>query len=390
MTERYLEDNLRCAIKSDMPKGLLTKIEDACTKVEQLEREPVETVVIHPRLPMWLSRMIGAAVCLLCLVVGIVGGALLRPLSVLPEAESDARVYLDVNPSIELEVSDEDRVLSYAALNSDAEAILDELSLEGVELNTAVTAIIGSLYVNGYLTVDSNSVLVSVDAEEARSKTLISSISTRISDMFKNSEMECSVIAQKVTASDELKALAKENNVSVGKMELVDKLVCELEELTDEDIGELVDMKIHELNFMYKNRESNNDDDGREDNKFSEDISSGSLGGYANIEDSIKSALEQLLLSSDSIVTRSGKIGYQYFEGERRLVYTVTVKLDGEDYLRAFKFDCVSGELLESGELGENGSSPTDEGNTPSGPHGDGEDDGELRGEDEHIPEFPW
>lgn len=392
MTERYLEDNLRDAIKSEMPKDLLGKIEDACAKEEQLEPTPAETVVLHPRLPMWLSRLIGAAVCLLCLAVGIVGGALLRPLSVLPKAESDARVYLDVNPSIELDVSEDDRVISYTALNTDAEAILAELSLEGVELNTAVTAIIGSMYVNGYLTLDSNSVLVSVDAEEDRSKTLISNISTRISDMFKNSNMECSVIAQKVTPSDELKALAEENNVSIGKMELIDKLVTELEELTDADIGELVDMKIHELNFMYKNHEHSKDEGDHGDDRFNEDISSGTPGGYANIEDSIVGALEGLLLKADSIISKSGKIGYQYIDGERRLVYTVTVQLDGEDFLRVFKFDCVSGELLESSELNDNNST-TGEGDSPSGPHGDGKDDSEgedNRGEGEHFPGFPW
>ncbi len=397
VTERYLEDNLRCAIKSDMPKGLLTKIEDACAKEEQLDRETVETVVIHPRLPMWLSRMIGAVVCLICLVVGGVGGALLRPFSVLPEANGDARVYLDVNPSIEIEVSEEDRVLSYTALNTDAEAILAELSLEGVEINTAVTAIIGSMYVNGYLTLDSNSVLVSVDAEEERGRTLISNISTRISNMFKNSEMECSVIAQKVTASDELKALAKENNVSVGKMELVEKLVCELDELTDEDIGELVDMKIHELNFMYKNHGHGKGDGEHKDDRFESDVSSGTPGGYANIEDSLKSTLEELLLAADSIISKSGRIGYQYFDGERRLIYTVTVRLGGEDFLRVFKFDCVSGELLESTETDSTSDGVhTSEGDT-SGEHTsdsrdeDGEQDKSPEYEDNGaIPDFPW
>lgn len=366
MTERYLEDNLRDAIKSEMPDGLLKKIEDASAKTEQLPQEACETVVMHPRLPMWLSRMIGAVVCLICLAVGIVGGALLRPFSVLSRPESDARVYLDVNPSIEIEVSEEDRVLAYTALNTDAEAILAELSLEGVELNTAVTAIIGSMYVNGYLTLDSNSVLVSVDAEENRSKTLLSHISTRISDMFKNSEMECSVIAQKVTASDELKALAKENNVSVGKMELVEKLVTELEDLTTEDIGELADMKIHELNFMYKNHHSDKNDE-HEDDRFKEDITSGTPGGYANIEDSITSAFRELLVSAESIVSRTVKIGYQYLGGERRLVYTVTVKLEGEDFLRILKFDCISGELVETAQ------SDTAEGEALGGEYNGGE-----------------
>ena len=62
-----------------------------------------------------------------------------------------AYIGIDVNPSIELTTNLFDRVLTATARNADAEAVLSGLKLRNVDLDTAVSAIIGSLVQHEYL-----------------------------------------------------------------------------------------------------------------------------------------------------------------------------------------------------------------------------------------------
>ena len=70
----------------------------------------------------------------------------------------DTAVSIDVNPSIELEVNRQEKVLRATPLNDDAQTILDGMKLEGVNLKTAVNAVIGSMVQNGYFTDEVNSI----------------------------------------------------------------------------------------------------------------------------------------------------------------------------------------------------------------------------------------
>lgn len=72
---------------------------------------------------------------------------------------------MDVNPSIELKIDSNNRVIKVVANNADAETILQSMDITGSTLDTAVYAIIGSMTTHGYLTDATNSVLVSVDTK---------------------------------------------------------------------------------------------------------------------------------------------------------------------------------------------------------------------------------
>lgn len=65
----------------------------------------------------------------------------------------DSVVALDVNPSVELKINKEEKVISVDALNGDAGVLLDGMDLKGTELNVAINALIGSMVKNGYLNV---------------------------------------------------------------------------------------------------------------------------------------------------------------------------------------------------------------------------------------------
>ena len=76
---------------------------------------------------------------------------------------------IDVNPSIELSVNRNDKVLKAEPLNSDAEEILDNMDLEHVDVDIAVNALIGSMVRHGYLSDLDNAILVTV-ANDDRQK----------------------------------------------------------------------------------------------------------------------------------------------------------------------------------------------------------------------------
>ena len=73
-----------------------------------------------------------------------------------------AVIGIDVNPSIELTANRYDRVLDVRALNEDAQAVIGDMQLKYLDLDTAVNALIGSMVRQGYLEDEGGAVLVSV------------------------------------------------------------------------------------------------------------------------------------------------------------------------------------------------------------------------------------
>lgn len=103
-----------------------------------------------------------AAACLALVVVG--GGAGVQYY----QANAVASVIsLDVNPSVELDVNRQEKVVSAVPLNADANEILDGMDLKGADLNVAVNAIMGSLLKHGYVDELANSILISVEDDDA-------------------------------------------------------------------------------------------------------------------------------------------------------------------------------------------------------------------------------
>ena len=88
-----------------------------------------------------------------CLCVAVLGGGV----SFYQNHRVDSVIGIDVNPSIELSVNRNEKVLQANPLNEDAETILDDMNLKNVDLDIAVNALIGSMVRNGYLSELDNS-----------------------------------------------------------------------------------------------------------------------------------------------------------------------------------------------------------------------------------------
>ena len=101
------------------------------------------------------SKLILSFISLITLVLVIVGcsGSV---------SAAEAYVTVDINPSIELVVNNRDKVVYVNALNDDAEVLLADLELAGLNVDDAMDIIIEAAIELGYIDVDAEETYVSV------------------------------------------------------------------------------------------------------------------------------------------------------------------------------------------------------------------------------------
>ena len=335
-----LKHEIADAFREETP-DLRDKIIKACENEPQLAA-PAAAPVRKARTggKAFLRRFIAVAACAVLFAAGLlVGKAIPAPV---PTASADTLLYLDVNPSIELSLDGDRTVLSCEAKNTDAETVLAGLELQGVKLKTALSAIVGAMYVKGYLSADDNSMLISVDSSSPDGATeLLQTVTEQVKEVFDNSSMECSIIAQSVKADESLIKRASDNGISVGKMYLLDKMVSAIEDLSDADVPELSGMSIKDLNLLYTLKpEKGNSPDG--------EVISGKVNGYVTTEQAYAAVLERLGKTENNVAYHS-VYTIPYKQGGFKVMYSVTVKLKGDDKIYVYEVDCKTGEVYDGG-----------------------------------------
>lgn len=137
-----------------------------------------------------------------------------------------AVVDIDVNPSIELSINKNDKVVEARPVNEDGMAILSGMDLKGSEVKAACNAIVGSMLMKGYINDQSNSLLVSVSAEdEAKGHEIEAQLSDSINMYMDDSAVATAILGQYVANDDELRAFAENNGISFGKAWLIRRLL---------------------------------------------------------------------------------------------------------------------------------------------------------------------
>ena len=166
--------------------------------------------------------IMGIAACLAAILIG--SGVIYRQAHAVTSVVS-----LDVNPSIELEVNRNEKVLRCNALNDDAARVLAELDggaqLNGTTLNVAVHAIIGGLVRSGYLTGDSAALLISVEDSDAdRAVRLQRSLTAAADSVLQAQNTTAAVLSQTLQQDAGRTAQAKAHAISAGKAALVERI----------------------------------------------------------------------------------------------------------------------------------------------------------------------
>lgn len=229
MDNREIEKRIHAAVCSATPDKL-DDIMKACGIREQTEQQPErKTVYLKPKKKKPAYKVFGSvAAALIICIAGVLafgkGGA----------SEAAAIIGLDVNPSIQLSVDDNGKVIEASAVNKDGEKILDDMSLAGTDMKVAANAIVGSMLQQGFLNDISNSILVSVQAKDsAKGTSLQEELSSSLNQYLGSYALSAAVMGQCITDDSEIAAFAAENGISGGKAYLIKTLAASDSRLTE-------------------------------------------------------------------------------------------------------------------------------------------------------------
>jgi uncharacterized membrane protein YkoI len=241
-------------------------------------------------------------------------------------------ISLDVNPSIELRVNRQERVLEALALNEDAKSVLDGMDLKGSDLNVAVNAIIGAMVRNGYISEMANSILISVDSDDnADAKALQEKLTLEISELLHTQNFDGAVLSQTVEQESELREKAKQYGITVGKAQLVDKI-------TKMDLrysfADLATLSVHQLNLLV-NRTA-------EQGGNLEIIGRPSEKGYIGRDAAKAAAVKHAGLEDSQVET--ARVALDFDDGT--MIYEVEFCVDGWEY--EYEIDAKDGTVLST------------------------------------------
>ena len=236
-----------------------------------------------------------------------------------------AVVSLDVNPSIELKVDNEEDVISVKGLNDDGKKVLEGMDLEDTDLEVAVNAIIGSMLKHGYINEMANSILLSVSGVEGYdADALETKLANEVNALLKNG----AVLSQNVSnADDKLVKLADEYGITVGKAALIQEIVKNSRTHTFEQLAGLT---INELNLISENSKL--------DNIKSE--GKASAKSYIGKDAALSAALKAAGLSKDQVKNIEIELDYEHGV----MVYEVEFDRGFDEY--SYDIDAKTGEVV--------------------------------------------
>ncbi len=277
---------------------------------------------------------------------------------------------LDVNPSIELAVNAEDRVVAVTAVNADANVVLNGMNLTGSTTNVAVNAILGSMYKMGYLGASSNSILVSVDNKnEEVSREIETRLVEDINETLQSYSVDAAILSQTViTVDDTVTQTATDYEMSQGRTILIQKIIDNNPIYTFEELSQLT---INELNLLLSSQSV--------EVQTVTVVGEASESSYIGQDAAIETVLSQFTGNRDALTDLYADIGVL----NARMVYGVSYLYEGVIY--NYEVDALNGEIVASNvDYPVTEVPPTADITEVAGNGGsDGSDDGGTAGKDD-------
>ncbi len=279
------------------------------------------------KINLW-QKWAAVAAAVVLLISGAVGG-----FHVIGGNIPSTVVALDVNPSLEIEINDKEQVVNVKALNEDAQKVIGDMNFKKVDLNVAINALIGSMLINGYLSVDKNSILISVDSDGKDAGELQQNISNNVYKLLTGSGIDALVISQKFNKED-----AHGEGVSTAKTTLINKILAI--GLTDKNgtaytYEQLAALSINEIKLILDSKSLSIEEINTNGTASEE--------GLIGQEEALRISLEKAQVTKDEIFDLDIDID---FEKEFSvLVYEVEFEFNSMEY--EYKLNAKTGEILE-------------------------------------------
>jgi predicted heme/steroid binding protein/uncharacterized membrane protein YkoI len=227
-------------------------------------------------------------------------------------------IAIDVNPSIVLELDENDTVINVILNNEDAEVIIGDMDLVGVDYNVAINALIGSMVANGYINELANSILLSVQSnDETHESDLMVQLAQAINEYLQGSSIEGSVITQRLDLDQDAEDLAELFDISEAKAELILDIIELDPRMTVEDLAVL---SINDLNLLLETKNYSLDNVNK--------TGSASALGLITIDEAYQAAL--LALGVDELAVLKLEIDLEQEDGI--MVYEIEIETDTDKY----------------------------------------------------------
>lgn len=337
MKKSEIEKRLKASISNSVP-DVLDNILIECEKIKGVEKDmevmrKEEKVKENKTNKLFQPKLVAVlAMAMICLC-GIFG---INEYNKTNNA-IDSIVEFDVNPSIELKLNKNEKIVEAIALNEDGKKIIGDMDLKNTDIDVAVNALVGSMMKNGYISNDANSILVSVKNEDIeKGNKLQERISKEIEEILKANSIDGAILTQMYDENDEIKKIATENNVSEGKAKLINKIQkSELKDAKGNVISSesLAKLSINELNLLVTSKETQLEDVHTTGNA--------SENSYIGKEKAKEIAYKNAQVASANVTRANVELDYD----DGKLVYEVEFNVGNKEY--DYEIDAETGAILE-------------------------------------------
>ena len=347
MTDQELEQKLRTALEHAAPddfQGVLSRISPK-TRTEQAPI-PFEAAA-RKKKRRWAP--LAAAACLALVVAAGGGGWYLQNNTVA------SVVSLDVNPSVTLNVNSKEKVLSAVPVNEDGGDILAGMDLTGVQLDVAMNAIVGALLTQGYVDELANSILITVEDDDAgRGARLQQELTDQADAILANTSVNGAILSQTIQNNQQLQQLSDTYGITTGKAALIQTIVDNGNSL--HTFEELVGLSINDLNLLYTSLitapaepSTGGGTSGSGTAETAPAIQSSgqaSDSAYIGVEAAKSAAFAHAGLDASQVTT--DEVDFDYEDG--RMVYELEFYADGAEY--EYDIDASTGAVVKFSQEG--------------------------------------
>lgn len=315
-----IQNKVKIAVKHSVPDVLDSILSDC----EKQKRNVIPVNTRYRKKRNWAKPIATMAAVFALLLVGITGYGIYGVNAV------DSVISFDVNPSIEMTVNKNERVLQVKPLNNDAQIVIGEMDFKNTDLEVAINALIGSMLKNGYIDDIQNSILISVEnPDEAKEAALQAKLGEEIARLLQASSIDGAILSQSLTDDDSLTMLADENDITRGRAQLIRQLVNTNANYKFEDLAKL---SINELNLLIESKDLILEN--------ASSVGTASDKAYIGMEKAGEIALEHAGVSASDIKEIERELDFD----DGRLVYEVEFKAKGMEY--EYEIDASSGQVL--------------------------------------------
>lgn len=161
--------------------------------------------------------------------------------STIEEAQGESLLVIDINPSIEFVLDDEDNVISYTFNNADAEIAAGDIDFVGMHYEDAIDTFMNAAVQTGYIDVSTtdNTVIITFGNDDmAVENQLQTQAETRAQNFLEEHKIGGAVLSGQIVY-EELQTLADQYDISIGKARMVQSALATDETLTEQELAEM-------------------------------------------------------------------------------------------------------------------------------------------------------